>query len=97
MFPQAGSDAAWTVTILGEEGGKLVVGESSRLFESVHSFSNLDVYDAVACDCEQVVLVDDGLGNGGKWDAHVDVILFVHGGVEVKIFDVDGGEACVAS
>jgi hypothetical protein len=42
-----------------------------------------------------MVLIDDGLGNGGNQNSHV--FLPCHGRVEVEIFQIKGGKASVGS
>jgi hypothetical protein len=42
-----------------------------------------------------MVLIDDGLGNGGNHNSHV--FLPCHGRAEVEIFQIECGEASVGS
>ena len=59
VFEQARGRVSWCVSVFCKVSDKFVICESARLWETVHSFSDLDEDMAISCDFVQVVMLDD--------------------------------------
>lgn len=74
----------------GKVGNKGIIGDLAGLGKTIHALADFDIYVAVVDERAEVVLVEDGFGDEGNGNHHV--LIPVHGGIEVKIFDVHGHE-----
>jgi hypothetical protein len=66
---------------------QLVVGDDAGLRETIHAFADLNANVAVVDEWQEVVLVDDFLGDDVDKYAHVFVALRF--GIEIKILNVE--------
>jgi hypothetical protein len=75
--------------VLDEE----VEGDDAGFFQAVHSFSDFQVDETIGGDVDIIVgVVPDFLGDDGRGDA--DILVVIHGGSQVLIFDVEAEVAC---
>ena len=82
------------VAMSGKVGNKLVVGNAAGLGKAIHAFSDFNVDKAlVVGKFEEVVLVNDGLGNDFERDAHVFIAFHIV--VEEEVFDVHSHEPSI--
>ena len=93
MFPQAQGDWHWSEPMWGKEFGEAVIGNVAGLGEPIHAFADFNVDVLVVDERGEIILLHDGDGDDGDWYLHV--FVFIHGSVEVKVFDVAGHEFCV--
>jgi hypothetical protein len=94
MGAEARDAGGLVVAVAGQVEHHGVAGNSAHLWETIHSFGDFDTDAAFVGDDVEVVLVSDGLGDWGQWDAHVFVAL--HLIVEVKVLDVEDQAFCTS-
>ena len=68
-----------------------IVRDTAGLFQAWHAFADLQVYLSVWCKLEEVVLGDDFLREYCQADFHI--LVTPHGGVVIKILNVNSDEA----
>ena len=68
-----------------------IVRNATGLFQAWHAFADLQVYPAVRCKLEEVVLGDDFLREYCQADFHI--LITPHGGVVIKIINFKSDEA----
>jgi hypothetical protein len=93
VLPKAWCVLSGDVAEFCEVLSPLVVGDDAGLRETIHAFVDLDVNVGIVDERQEVVLVDDFLGDDVNRHAYVFVAL--HFGVEIKILDVKTHEFCV--
>ena len=60
MCPQPWSENGAGILMVGEEGDKVVMGDTAGLWETVHSFVNANVGLSVGSRGIEVIVVNDG-------------------------------------
>ena len=71
VSPEAWCEVALIVNVKLEPFKEKVVGKFARLFETVDSFIDLEVYPSVVCILCEIVLVDDFLGDVAEFDSDI--------------------------
>jgi hypothetical protein len=63
-----------------------LVDNDAGLGEAVHAALNFDIYMSVVDKREEVVCLNDFLGDDVDWESHV--LIAAHGGSQVEVFNV---------
>jgi len=95
MMPEAGSDGAWCVAMRFQELLELSIGQQTNLGGAIHAALDFDVNMAVVDQGMEVVVVHDIIGEHGNRDVHVGVVLGLHGGAQIKVFEVTHHASCI--
>ena len=74
----------------GKELGEMVIGNVTSLGEPIHAFADFDINVLVVDKRGEIMLLHDGVGDDSNQYPHL--FVFIHGSVEVKVFDVASHE-----
>ncbi len=94
MFPNAWCDFALLVAMLVELFFEEILCKDARLWETVHSLLDFDIYCTVIISKVFEVVGFDRIGRELA-DFHAHVFRSVHGCVEKEILEIYGVVACV--
>ena len=86
VLPERRSSGNRGESKMGNMSFEPVVGNAAGLIEAGHAFSDIEVNPAVGTKCTEVVLFDYFVRDTSQREFHV--LVAVHGGTVVKIFDV---------
>ena len=71
MGPEPGSKDGSRVLVSSEKSYEVIVGNASSLWETVHSFVDANVGFAIGSSGGEVVMGDDGWGEGVEGKKHI--------------------------
>jgi hypothetical protein len=86
VSPEAGSGGSMIVSSGVQTLFKETVGEDSGLGQTVNAATNFEIDPTVVCEGEEIVFVDELVGNIGELDA--DVFRVVETSSEIEVFDI---------
>jgi len=78
-----------------KELGELVIGDTSSLGQSVHTFSNFGIYMTVMHEGREIILVHDCFRDDSNWNAKV--FISIQGSIEIEILNVGSHESGIRS
>ncbi len=88
MTPEAWGYGAWCIPVGGKELLELLVGQELGLGEAIHAALNFNIDVPIVDQGVEPVVVHDVSGEHGDRDARVCIILGLHGGAQIKIFEI---------
>jgi len=88
MMPEAWGYGAWCIPMGGKELLELLVGQEPGLGEAIHAALNFNIDVPIVDQGVEPVVVHDVSGEHGDRDARVCIILGLHGGAQIKIFEI---------
>ena len=88
VAPQARGERARVVPMWEEQLLEVIIGNAASLGKAVHTLADFHIDMAFVDETVELVMVHDLCGDGRHGDAHIGIVMRLHGCAEVEIFEV---------